>query len=127
MRTTFGGQGRRGRARAAARANMRTMIGLRGGRRCGARRRAGQTGIGGTQPAAPSAQYRPGGPTMAERISAQEARRDLQANSNALLVCAYDSDEKCRQYWLDGATTLTELQAREQTLPKDRELIFYCA
>jgi len=64
---------------------------------------------------------------MAERIGAQEARRHLQANPNALLVCAYDSDEKCRQYWLDGATTLTELQARERTLPKDRELIFYCA
>jgi hypothetical protein len=63
---------------------------------------------------------------MAERISPQEARRHVQAN-NALLVCAYDSDEKCRQNWLDGAVTLTELQAREGTLPKDRELIFYCA
>ena len=63
---------------------------------------------------------------MAERISPQEARRHLQG-SNALLVCGYDNDEKCRQNWLDGAITLTELQARERTLLKDREIIFYCA
>jgi rhodanese-related sulfurtransferase len=64
---------------------------------------------------------------MADRISAQEARRHLQADSNALLVCAYDSDEKFRQNRLDGAISLADFQARERTLPKDREVIFYCA
>ena len=63
----------------------------------------------------------------AERISPQEARRHLRADPNALLVCAYDNDEKCRQNWLDGAVTLAELQARAATLAKDREIIFYCA
>ena len=64
---------------------------------------------------------------MAERISVPEARRHLQADANALLVCAYDSDEKCRQNRLDGSITLTDFQSREGTLPKDREIIFYCA
>jgi rhodanese-related sulfurtransferase len=64
---------------------------------------------------------------MAERIRVDEARRHLQASPSALLVCAYDSDEKCRQYWLDGAVTLSDFRARERSLPKDREIIFYCA
>jgi hypothetical protein len=63
----------------------------------------------------------------AGRISVEEARRHLRAVPNALLVCAYDNDEKCRQNWLDGAVTLSELRAREATLAKDREIIFYCA
>jgi rhodanese-related sulfurtransferase len=63
---------------------------------------------------------------MAERISAPEARRHVQGN-NALLVCAYDSDEKFRQNRLDGSISLSEFQTREKALPKDREIIFYCA
>ena len=47
---------------------------------------------------------------MAERISVAEARRHLQANPNALLVCAYDSDEKFRQNRLDGAISLADFQ-----------------
>jgi hypothetical protein len=64
---------------------------------------------------------------MAERISAPEARRHLKANPTTLLVCAYESDEKCRQNWLDGAVTLSELRACDSSLSKDREIIFYCA
>ena len=64
---------------------------------------------------------------MAERISAQEARRRLQADSNAMLVCAYDSDEKFRQNRLDGAISLADFKAREGNLAKDQEVIFYCA
>jgi hypothetical protein len=65
---------------------------------------------------------------MAEpaRISPQEARRKVQAGE-ALLVCAYDSDEKCRQNQLDGAIPLTEFQAQSGSVPKNRELLFYCA
>jgi len=63
----------------------------------------------------------------AERIRPEEARRHRRADPNALLVCAYDSDEKCRQNWIDGAITLTDFRAREASLPKDREIVFYCA
>src|SRR4051812_46226710 len=131
MRTTFGGRSAAAdasaNARTAMRVNIRTMIALRGGCHCAAPGRAGQTGTGGTRPATGLGWFRPGGQSMADRISPQEARRHLQADPNALLVCAYDSDEKFRQNRLDGAISLADFQARERSLPKDREIIFYCA
>ncbi len=60
-----------------------------------------------------------------ERIGPHEAREHMR--SGALLVCAYDSDEKFRQNRLDGAISLADFQARDESLPKDREIIFYCA
>ena len=62
-----------------------------------------------------------------ERISPQEAMRHLRANPPALLVCAYDDDEKWRQNRLDGAISLADFRAREASVPKNREIIFYCA
>jgi hypothetical protein len=47
--------------------------------------------------------------------------------SGALLVCAYDDDEKWRKNRLVGAISLAEFQAREAAVPKDHEVIFYCA
>jgi hypothetical protein len=43
------------------------------------------------------------------------------------LVCAYDDDEKWRKNRLEGAMSLTDFRARESTIPKNREIIFYCA
>jgi hypothetical protein len=63
----------------------------------------------------------------AERISAQDAMRDLRGNPPALLVCAYDDDEKFRKNRLEGAMSLADFQARETSIPKSREIIFYCA
>jgi rhodanese-related sulfurtransferase len=60
-----------------------------------------------------------------ERISPHEAKKHLQ--SGTLLVCAYDSEAKFQQNHLEGAISLDELRAREGTLPRDQELIFYCA
>ena len=60
-----------------------------------------------------------------ERIGPEQAKRDLA--SGALLICAYDSDEKFRKNHLQGAVSLAELQSQENRLSKDRELIFYCA
>jgi hypothetical protein len=62
-----------------------------------------------------------------ERISPQQAMRDLHAGTGALLVCGYDSDEKFRQNRLEGAISLADLKSRENALPKDGEIIFYCA
>jgi hypothetical protein len=45
----------------------------------------------------------------------------------ALLVCAYESDAKFRQLALEGAIPFSELESRLATLPKDREIVFYCA
>ncbi len=60
------------------------------------------------------------------RVSVQEARRQVAAG-RALLVCAYPDEEKCNRMKLEGSITLSELQARLAALPKDQQLIFYCA
>jgi hypothetical protein len=59
-----------------------------------------------------------------ERIGVEEARRKLQAGQ-ALLVCAYDDEEKCNKIKLEGAISLRALEARPPS--KQQELIFYCA
>ena len=62
---------------------------------------------------------------MAKRIDVKTAHDHIAAG-NALLVCAYD-DEKCRQNHLDGSITLSEFRARADSIPKDKEIAFYCA
>ena len=62
-----------------------------------------------------------------QKIGPDEAHDRIEAAPPALLVCAYDSDEKFRQNHLDGAISLAELQARERWLGRDSEIIFYCA
>lgn len=61
------------------------------------------------------------------KITPQEARERMEATPPAFVVCAYDSDEKFRQNHLDGAWSLQALRAREPSLRKDTEIIFYCA
>lgn len=61
-----------------------------------------------------------------ERISAEEARKRVQSGS-ALLVCAYDSDEKFQKMKLEGALSLSEFRSKLSALSKDQEVIFYCA
>jgi hypothetical protein len=62
-----------------------------------------------------------------DRISPQQAVRDLQSKSGTLLVCAYDSDEKFRSNHLEGAIPLSSFRAMEDRITSDREIIFYCA
>ena len=61
----------------------------------------------------------------APRIGPREAHQHIE--SGAMLVCAYDSDEKFRQNHLEGAVSLEEFRSQVDSLPKDREVIFYCA
>ncbi len=61
-----------------------------------------------------------------ERISPQETLEKLKAGG-ALLVCAYNSDERFQKMPLDGAIPLSAFQARSDSLQKDQEIIFYCA
>jgi hypothetical protein len=60
------------------------------------------------------------------KIDVSQAKKDLE-ESDALLVCAYDSQEKFAANHLQGALSLDELRSRESSLPKQQELIFYCA
>jgi rhodanese-related sulfurtransferase len=61
-----------------------------------------------------------------ERIDPVQARAHV-ISGNALLVCAYDDQEKFRQNHLEGALSLQDLRAIEDELPRSREIIFYCA
>jgi bifunctional DNA-binding transcriptional regulator/antitoxin component of YhaV-PrlF toxin-antitoxin module len=61
-----------------------------------------------------------------ERISAGDARRRV-AEGRAVLVCAYEDEDRCRRLKLQGAHTLRELEAGMANLSRNQELIFYCA
>ena len=61
-----------------------------------------------------------------ERISVEEAHRKVAANQ-ALLVCAYDDEARCRKLNLDGSISLTSFESKAASLPKEQEIIFFCA
>lgn len=61
-----------------------------------------------------------------DRIDPDEARADIMTR-DALLVCAYDTREKFLANRIEGALSLDQLQAIEDALPVNREIIFYCA
>ena len=60
------------------------------------------------------------------RVSPEEIYPKLQSGA-ALLVCAYDNDAKFRRLQLEGAISLEEFTSLRPTLPRDREIVFYCA
>ncbi|MCI0625332.1 MAG: ArsR family transcriptional regulator [Acidobacteria bacterium] len=62
-----------------------------------------------------------------ERINPKEAHEHLESDSDAMLVCAYDDEDKFEQNHLKGAISLDELESQADSLPKNREIIFYCA
>jgi hypothetical protein len=59
-----------------------------------------------------------------ERISVQEAHAKTKANQ-ALLVCAYEDEAKCKMLNLEGSISFTSFKSRAQSLPKSHEIIFY--
>ena len=60
-----------------------------------------------------------------ERIATEKAREQVSMGK-ALLVCAYDSDEKFAKYHLEGATSLSGFRKKIDAMPKEQEIIFYC-
>jgi len=60
------------------------------------------------------------------QIEPKDAREKVKSGE-ALLVCGYDDEAKCRQFGLEGAISYREFLGRVPSLPKDREIIFYCA
>jgi hypothetical protein len=60
------------------------------------------------------------------RISVEEAYRKVKAGK-ALLVCAYNDDEKYGKMRLEGSMPLSKFDARIASHPKEAEIIFYCA
>jgi rhodanese-related sulfurtransferase len=48
-------------------------------------------------------------------------------SGDTVLVCAYDNEETFRGMRLEGAISLQEFKSRVSGLPRDREIVFYCA
>ena len=60
------------------------------------------------------------------RISVEEARQKVNSGA-ALLVCAYDDDDKFKNNHLQGAISLGEFMSKLPSLSAEQEIIFYCA
>jgi hypothetical protein len=69
-----------------------------------------------------------GNPTMdVRRVSVREAHRRMSHEPGLLLVCAYDTEERFREMELEGALSWPAFQARLSSLPKEQEIVLYCA
>ena len=64
--------------------------------------------------------------TEPERVTPKEIFDKVNTGA-ALLVCAYDNEEKFKALHLEGAISLTELKSRLHALSENQEIIFYCA
>jgi len=58
-------------------------------------------------------------------IPVHQAHKDVESG-NALLVCAYESDEKFHNNALKAAISLNDFRQKENDLDKDVEILFYC-
>jgi hypothetical protein len=59
-------------------------------------------------------------------VSPEEIHSWVKSGAS-LLVCAYDSEETFRSMRLEGGISLNDLRSRISQVPKDQEIIFYCA
>ena len=60
------------------------------------------------------------------RVTPAEARKRMDAG-RAILVCGYEPDEKFQAMHLEGAESLNQFRARLPDIPREQEIIFYCA
>ena len=60
------------------------------------------------------------------RVSPRQVREKVLAGS-ALLVCAYDDEEKFENNHLEGAISFSDFQSRLPSLSGEQEIVFYCA
>jgi hypothetical protein len=59
-------------------------------------------------------------------VSPREARRKTESGL-AKLVCAYEDELKCKMVHLEDGVSLKDFRSQSAALPKDQEIIFYCA
>jgi len=64
--------------------------------------------------------------TRHARVSVEGARKKVKS-SEALLVCAYEEDDKFKDMHLEGALSYKEFKKKVAAIPKDQEIIFYCS
>jgi hypothetical protein len=71
-------------------------------------------------------QTNPGDTAMeAVRISPQDTYQQV-TSGEALLVCAYQNEQSCRDIMLEGAISLKEFEQKLPELKRDQAIIFYC-
>ena len=58
------------------------------------------------------------------RISVEKVRQKVNEGS-ALLVCAYNDDQKFQKFHLESAISLAEFKSKVSALRKDQMIIFY--
>lgn len=61
---------------------------------------------------------------MTVKIDARQAHHRLL--EGGLLVCAYDDEGQWKKNRIEEAIPLSEFRAQEESIPRDREIIFYC-
>lgn len=64
--------------------------------------------------------------TEIARITPEKVRPKVKAGE-ALLVCAYDSEETFRKMRLEGAISLDEFKENLPDITEAKEIVFYCA
>jgi len=62
----------------------------------------------------------------AVRIGPEETHQKVKAGQ-AILVCSYDNEGLFQKMHLDLSISFGEFRKRLPSLPKDQEIIFYCA
>jgi hypothetical protein len=62
--------------------------------------------------------------TEPARIPPDVARKKVLSRE-AILVCAYEEEEKFRKMHLEGAISLNEFRSRVPLLSREQEIIFY--
>ena len=60
------------------------------------------------------------------RINAEEVYAKVKTD-NALLVCAYESDEKYEKFKIEGSIPFSKFKGMLSSIPKTQEIIFFCA
>ena len=61
----------------------------------------------------------------ANRVPASWVRDHQRGPDPAVLVCAYDDEERCRSIRIPGSITLRELNEQLPSFSPDKELVFY--
>jgi hypothetical protein len=60
-----------------------------------------------------------------KRVTAEEVHDKLKSGK-ALLVCAYEDEEKFKKLQLEGAISFNAFKSKLPSLSKDQEIVFYC-
>ena len=61
----------------------------------------------------------------ANRVTPSWVRERQQGPDPAVLICAYDDEEKCRSIRIPGSITLRELNEQLPSFGRDKILVFY--